>query len=66
MMGEIGGNDYNYAFFLGGTILDLKRTVPLVVGKIASAVSVSMFKTIYFAGTTQNTKYYLKLLFCRW
>ncbi|XP_076934476.1 GDSL esterase/lipase At5g45910-like [Bidens hawaiensis] len=39
MMGEIGGNDYNYAFFLGGTFTDLKRMVPLVVGTIISATS---------------------------
>ncbi|KAD3068769.1 hypothetical protein E3N88_36649 [Mikania micrantha] len=39
VMGEIGGNDYNYAFSLGGTIMDLKRMVPLVVGTIISATS---------------------------
>ncbi|KAJ0796986.1 putative sinapine esterase [Helianthus annuus] len=40
MMGEIGGNDYNYAFFLGGTITKLKRMVPLVVETIISATSI--------------------------
>ncbi|KAK9075637.1 hypothetical protein SSX86_003963 [Deinandra increscens subsp. villosa] len=39
MMGEIGGNDYNYAFFLGKSIMDLERMVPLVVGTIISATS---------------------------
>ncbi|KAD3068801.1 hypothetical protein E3N88_36681 [Mikania micrantha] len=39
VMGEIGGNDYNYAFSLGGTIMDLKRMVPLVVGTIISTTS---------------------------
>ncbi|KAI3741665.1 hypothetical protein L1987_59339 [Smallanthus sonchifolius] len=39
MMGEIGGNDYNYAFLSGGTIMDLKRMVPVVVGTIISATS---------------------------
>ncbi|GJT61772.1 GDSL esterase/lipase, partial [Tanacetum coccineum] len=39
VMGEIGGNDYNYAFFVGGTFKQLKRMVPLVVGTIISATS---------------------------
>ncbi|XWS19689.1 hypothetical protein CRYUN_Cryun31cG0037300 [Craigia yunnanensis] len=39
LVGEIGGNDYNYAFFLGGSIKQLQATVPLVVGVIANATS---------------------------
>ena len=42
VMGEIGGNDYNYAFFVGGTFKDVKRMVPLVVRTIISATSVSI------------------------
>ncbi|KAL7592635.1 hypothetical protein Lser_V15G32351 [Lactuca serriola] len=37
LLGEIGGNDYNYAFFLGVTVNKLKRMVPLVVGLITAA-----------------------------
>ncbi|XP_071714902.1 GDSL esterase/lipase At5g45910-like [Rutidosis leptorrhynchoides] len=37
IVGEIGGNDYNYAFFVGTTINDLKRMVPFVVGTIVTA-----------------------------
>lgn len=44
VVGEIGGNDYNYGFFVGGTIEDLKRMVPYVVGAIVSATSVSVFE----------------------
>lgn len=40
-MGEIGGNDYNYPFFVGGTISQLKAMVPLVVQTIVAATSVS-------------------------
>lgn len=40
-MGEIGGNDYNYPFFVGGTINQLKAMVPLVVQTIVAATSVS-------------------------
>lgn len=40
-MGEIGGNDYNYPFFVGGSIKQLKAMVPVVVGAIAAATSVS-------------------------
>ncbi|THU55644.1 hypothetical protein C4D60_Mb11t08740 [Musa balbisiana] len=37
LMGEIGGNDYNNAFFQGRTIADVKSFVPLVVQRIISA-----------------------------
>ncbi|KAL0300684.1 UNVERIFIED_CONTAM: GDSL esterase/lipase [Sesamum radiatum] len=40
LVGEIGGNDYNYPFFAGGTIQQLKALVPLVVETIANATSV--------------------------
>ncbi|XP_051129142.1 GDSL esterase/lipase At5g45910-like [Andrographis paniculata] len=40
MVGEIGGNDYNYPFFVGGTMAELKAMVPLVVEAIAAATSV--------------------------
>ncbi|TYG65209.1 hypothetical protein ES288_D06G167900v1 [Gossypium darwinii] len=39
LVGEIGGNDYNYAFFLGGSIKQLQSMVPSVVGAIANATS---------------------------
>ncbi|PRQ29106.1 putative sinapine esterase [Rosa chinensis] len=37
LVGEIGGNDYNYAFFVGGSIKQLKASVPLVVDAITKA-----------------------------
>lgn len=40
-MGEIGGNDYNYAFFAGGTISRLRKIVPFVVEAITATTSVS-------------------------
>ncbi|RRT76135.1 hypothetical protein GW17_00047109 [Ensete ventricosum] len=40
LMGEIGGNDYNNAFFQGSTIADVKSFVPLVVQRIISAAEV--------------------------
>ncbi|KAK8629351.1 hypothetical protein V6N13_078194 [Hibiscus sabdariffa] len=39
LVGEIGGNDYNYAFFLGGGIKQLRSMVPFVVGAIINATS---------------------------
>nr|XP_043620479.1 GDSL esterase/lipase At5g45910-like [Erigeron canadensis] len=39
VLGEIGGNDYNYAFFAGGTINNLISMVPLVVARIVAATS---------------------------
>ncbi|XP_039131570.1 GDSL esterase/lipase At1g28650-like [Dioscorea cayenensis subsp. rotundata] len=35
-LGEIGGNDYNYAFFEGKQIDEVKNLVPLVVQKITN------------------------------
>ncbi|KAA8519684.1 hypothetical protein F0562_013871 [Nyssa sinensis] len=39
LVGEIGGNDYNYGFFVGGSIKQLKLVVPLVVEAITAATS---------------------------
>ncbi|KAL1204592.1 GDSL esterase/lipase [Cardamine amara subsp. amara] len=39
LMGEIGGNDYNYGFFLGKNIEEIKELVPLVITKISSAIT---------------------------
>ncbi|KAI8553990.1 hypothetical protein RHMOL_Rhmol05G0061900 [Rhododendron molle] len=38
MVGEIGGNDYNYALFQGKSIDEVKSLVPSVVQAIANAV----------------------------
>lgn len=40
LVGEIGGNDYNYAFFFGGTIRQVEALVPAVVDAITKAISV--------------------------
>ncbi|KAK4399206.1 GDSL esterase/lipase [Sesamum angolense] len=39
LVGEIGGNDYNYPFFVGGNVTQLKALVPAVVETIAAATS---------------------------
>ncbi|KAG5561838.1 hypothetical protein RHGRI_004768 [Rhododendron griersonianum] len=39
LVGEIGGNDYNYPFFVGGSIKQLQALVPLVVEAIVSATT---------------------------
>ncbi|XP_023644907.1 GDSL esterase/lipase At1g28650 [Capsella rubella] len=38
LMGEIGGNDYNYPFFEGRSINEIKKLVPLVIKVISSAI----------------------------
>ncbi|XP_010683532.2 acetylajmalan esterase [Beta vulgaris subsp. vulgaris] len=38
MMGEIGGNDYNFAFFQGRTMHEVYKLVPYVVQAIKAAV----------------------------
>uniref|UniRef100_A0A0E0MT30 Esterase n=1 Tax=Oryza rufipogon TaxID=4529 RepID=A0A0E0MT30_ORYRU len=37
LVGEIGGNDYNYAFFKGKSLDDAKSYVPTVAGAVADA-----------------------------
>lgn len=39
-MGEIGGNDYNYALFEGKTVAEVKNMVPRVVQTIMDATKV--------------------------
>ena len=41
MVGEIGGNDYNFAFLQGKTIEEARDMVPEVVQAIKDAVTVS-------------------------
>ncbi|KAG6641354.1 hypothetical protein CIPAW_09G067600 [Carya illinoinensis] len=38
LMGEIGGNDYNYPFFLKRSMEEIRTFVPLVIKAIASAI----------------------------
>jgi len=40
MVGEIGGNDYNYAFMFNKTTEELNALVPEVVRAIKDAVAV--------------------------
>lgn len=40
MVGEIGGNDYNYAIFQGKSIEELKSMVPDIVSTIMEGVKV--------------------------
>jgi predicted transcriptional regulator len=40
MVGEIGGNDYNYAFMFSKTTEEMKALVPEVVKAIKDAVEV--------------------------
>uniref|UniRef100_A0A2N9GG48 Uncharacterized protein n=1 Tax=Fagus sylvatica TaxID=28930 RepID=A0A2N9GG48_FAGSY len=39
LMGEIGGNDYNYPFFLQRSIEEIRTYVPLVIKAISSAIN---------------------------
>lgn len=47
MVGEIGGNDYNYAFFGKKPIQEVATIVPYVVGSIITAAKVINFIHIY-------------------
>ena len=40
LVGEIGGNDYNYAFFKGKTLDDAKTYVPTVAAAVTDATEV--------------------------
>ncbi|KAK9940536.1 hypothetical protein M0R45_017192 [Rubus argutus] len=39
LVGEIGGNDYNYPLFVGSSIDQIKASVPRVIGAITTATS---------------------------
>ncbi|ESQ33990.1 hypothetical protein EUTSA_v10009438mg, partial [Eutrema salsugineum] len=39
IVGEIGGNDYNYGFLVGKSIVEMKELVPLVISTISSVVT---------------------------
>ena len=41
-MGEIGGNDINYAMLQGSSLDDIRKMVPEIVGTIKNAVHVSV------------------------
>jgi len=41
LVGEIGANDYNYAFFKGKTLDDAKTYVPTVAGAVTDATEVT-------------------------
>lgn len=41
LMGEIGGNDFNYLLFQQRSIAEVKTFVPYVIKAITSAVNVS-------------------------
>jgi hypothetical protein len=43
LMGEIGGNDYNYAFFVDKGIEEIKELMPLVITTISSAITVNIY-----------------------
>ncbi|KAK7246387.1 hypothetical protein RIF29_41255 [Crotalaria pallida] len=43
LMGEIGGNDFNYAFFRRKSMTEIKTYVPYVINAISSAISVKYF-----------------------
>ncbi|KAJ0229385.1 GDSL esterase/lipase [Hirschfeldia incana] len=38
LMGEIGGNDYNYPFFEGKSIKEIKELTPLIIKAISEAI----------------------------
>lgn len=46
LMGEIGGNDYNYALFNRKTVEEVKELVPLVVTTISSAITVNILDVL--------------------
>ena len=46
MVGEIGGNDYNYALFQGKSFDEVRSLTPMVIQTIKDAVKVSFFKKI--------------------
>lgn len=42
IVGEIGGNDYNYGLLVGKSIEEIKELVPLVISTISSVITVNI------------------------
>lgn len=42
LIGEIGGNDYNYPFFVHKNIEEVKELVPLVISTISTTILVNI------------------------
>jgi len=62
IMGEIGGNDFNFAFFVNKTS-EVKELVPLVITKISSAIVVNILDQ-RVPRTSNFFKKLLCFLFC--
>lgn len=48
LVGEIGGNDFNYAFAARKTLDEIMDMMPDVVQSIMNAVTVSFFSVFFF------------------
>lgn len=48
MVGEIGGNDFNYGFLQGKSMTELRSMVPEVIQVIMDAVKVSYFDFFFY------------------
>lgn len=67
LVGEIGGNDYNYAFIVGGSIKQVRAAVPPVVEAITRATSVSLLITeFYFQSCGSETCRQETKIMLRW
>jgi len=42
LMGEIGGNDYNFALFQRKPVKEVEELVPFVIATISSAITVNI------------------------
>lgn len=54
LVGEIGGNDYNYAFFMGKTLEEVRSYVPKVVGAVVAATEVCKTLHVNLGGIYRN------------
>jgi hypothetical protein len=50
LVGEIGGNDYNYAFFMGKTLLEVQSNVPKVVRVVITETEVCKMLCVNLGG----------------
>lgn len=48
VVGEIGGNDYNYPFFVGRSLAEVQTFVSSVIQTISSAIHVSAYQSFFF------------------
>lgn len=62
IVGEIGGNDFNYGLLVGKSLDEIKPLVPLVISTVSSVITVNILSIIQFLDLHKNRAVRLRIL----